>query len=976
MAEFYRSIGHVPPVHDRVRAEAALAELDGLIRANDDLGGLGGLLENSSPVCSLLESVFSSSPYLSSLIMRDPEGLQDWLLSEPEAHLAKLTSQLEADMAAVSAIDGAMALLRRYKARVALWLALADIASLWEVEKITLALSEAAETALRTAIRFLFSQAALKGYFTPDDQEMPEKSSGYFVLGLGKLGAYELNYSSDIDLIIFFDPECAVFLKDTEPSTFFVRLTRDLVRMMQERTADGYVFRTDLRLRPDPGATQVALSVDAGLSYYESLGQNWERAALIKARVVAGDDAVGADFLKQLSPFIWRRYLDYAAIADIHAMKRRIHSFRGHGEIAIAGHDVKLGRGGIREIEFFVQTQQLIAGGRQADLRGRGTLAMLQQLQKRKWIDPGTAEDLSGSYKFLRHVEHRLQMIADEQTHKLPLDMSDLERVAHFCGFENTSSFADVLVTNLTRVQGYYDGLFDHLPQSGTGAEEGIFRGDDDNPETLATLKEMGFGDPEKVISSIAAWRSGRYASTRSERARERLNEILKPLLVALAGSAEPDAAIAAFDRFLAGLPTGVQLFSLLCANPDLLRLVADIMGAAPRLARLLGRKPRVLDAVLDPGFFGDLPPPQALATLVRKEVGAVTDYQDCLDRARAVGTEQAFLIGVRVISGSISAEQAGGAYALLAEKLIGALHKAVTREMESTHGSMPGGQAAIIAMGKLGGREMTAASDLDLIIVYDFEGATSLSDGVKPLAGGQYYARFTQRLISALTVPTAEGALYEVDMRLRPSGNAGPAATQLAGFADYQQNKAWTWEHLALTRARVVAGPAPLREEIEEVIRDVLRQKREADKIADDVHEMRARIGKEKGTDDIWNIKLVRGGLVDLEFIAQFLQVIHAHKHPEILDQNISASLARLADAGLLSKDEAEILIPAARLYHDLTQLLRLCLDRPFKAETASSGLKALLARSSGKTDFEALERHLAQTQQQVHAAFDRLVV
>ena len=284
----------------------------------------------------------------------------------------------------------------------------------------TQALSDAADTSVSCAVRFLLSRAAVAGHIEPRNPAEPDEASGYFVLGMGKLGAGELNYSSDIDLIIFFDSSQTNLKEGVEPASFFVRLTRDLVKLLQERTAEGYVWRTDLRLRPDPGATQLALSTDAGFAYYESFGQNWERAALIKARVIAGDKEAGQSFLEQISPFIWRRYLDFAAVADIHAMKRRVHEFKGHARIAVAGHDVKLGRGGIREIEFFTQTQQLIAGGRQPELRTLQTLVTLERLAKQGWIDDKAVRDLTQSYRFLRNVEHRLQMIADEQTHKLP----------------------------------------------------------------------------------------------------------------------------------------------------------------------------------------------------------------------------------------------------------------------------------------------------------------------------------------------------------------------------------------------------------------------------------------------------------------------------------------------------------------------------------------------------------------------------
>ena len=700
---------------------------------------------------------------------------------------------------------------------------------------------------------------------------------------MGKYGAGELNYSSDIDLIVFFDRDHIRTAPGVEPQGFFVRVTRDLVQMMSERTGDGYVFRTDLRLRPDPGATQIALSTTAALIYYESFGQNWERAALIKARACAGDIAAGKELLDELAPFIWRKYLDYAAIADVHAMKRQIYAYRGFAHIAVAGHNIKLGRGGIREIEFFVQTQQLIAGGRQSELRSRQTLVAMAKLVDRGWIKPHVAKELSEAYLYLRRIEHRLQMVADEQTHEVPDDPARLESFAMFCGYPDTAMFSRQLIARLETVQKHYAALFEDAPELTPGSVNMVFAGQIDDPGTVAALKEMGFSQPSEVLAIIRGWHHGRYPAVRSPRARERLTEVQPLLVAALADTADPDRALASFDRFISELPAGVQLFSLLRANPALLRLLADIMGTAPRLSRILSRRRRLLDAVLDPRTLGMLPTAEELDRIIAGELGdGEHDIQYVLDRARVVGSEQQFLIGIRVLSGAIKANQAGGAYALLAERLINALKGAVERELVRAHGQVPGGGAAILAMGKLGGREMTAASDIDIILIYDFDDTATQSDGARPLAPQQFYARLTQRLISALSAATAEGTLYEVDMRLRPSGLQGPVATQLKTFVDYQTTTAWTWEHMALTRARVISGPAVLRAQVDAAVRASLVWPRDRAKIAADVLAMRERIAKEKGTEDIWDLKQVRGGLVDVEFIAQYLQLVHAGKHPE----------------------------------------------------------------------------------------------
>jgi glutamate-ammonia-ligase adenylyltransferase len=794
---------------------------------------------------------------------------------------------------------------------------------------------------------------------------------------MGKHGARELNYSSDIDLIIFYDPEKAPLATGLEPGTFFVRLTRDLVKLMTERTPEGYVFRTDLRLRPDPGATQVALSVGAGLHYYETVGQNWERAAYIKARAVAGDLSAGEAFLKELAPYVWRKNLDYAAIADIHAMKRQIHAHKGHGKIAVEGHNLKLGRGGIREIEFFVQTQQLIAGGRQTDLRVSQTLEVLDRLAGRGWVGRQTADEMAEAYRFLRGIEHRLQMIDDEQTHTLPSKPDKFERLARFSGYETADAFAKALRQRLETVQGHYAALFEDVPALSRSSAPGslVFTGDSDDPETVKTLAEMGFSNPSSVINTVRSWHHGRYAATRTARARERLTEFQPLLLEALSGTANPDLALATFDRFLAELPAGVQLFAMLRNNPALLELLAGIMGTAPRLARLVSRRPRLMDAVLDPGFLGPLPKPEELAALVRPPLEQAQSYEECLDRARQIGQEQAFLIGVRVLSGSIPAEEAGSAYAALAGQLAASLQNQVETLLNRQHGQIAGGEMAVIAMGKLGGREMTANSDLDLIIIYRYSENQAQSSGPKPLSPTQYYARATQRLISSLSAPTAEGGLYEVDMRLRPSGKSGPVATSLLSFIAYQNNEAWVWEHMALTRARVISGPDALKRDIETTIRGVLCQKRDHAEIAESVRDMRRRIAKEKGSKDPWDLKYVDGGLVDLEFISQHLQLIHAADHPGVLDQNTSAAFEKMRAEGVLSADDASVLLRATHLYHSLTQIMRLCQEGRFDPDKSPPGLNALLAQAAGVPDFSSIPPLLQEVQDAVGACFEKLV-
>jgi glutamate-ammonia-ligase adenylyltransferase len=924
-------------------------------------------------LADVVAAIAEASTYLWDLIRADPARFAELVQAEPEARFAVLVASLEslreADDAAVSRA------LRRAKAEAALLIALADIGGVWPLERVTRALTEFADAALGAAVRHLLRGAAATGRLKLADPAKPEAGSGYVVLAMGKMGAFELNYSSDIDLIVLYDEEAPALAHGVEAGQLFVRLTRNLVKLMQERTADGYVFRTDLRLRPDPASTQIAISLTSALNYYESTGQNWERAAMIKARPCAGDIAVGEQFLKDVAPFVWRKYLDYGAVADVHAMKRQMAAYKGHDEIAIEGHNIKLGRGGIREIEFFVQTQQLIAGGRHPELRGRRTLTTLEDLAQNGWIGREAAHDLAGAYRFLRAVEHRLQMIGDEQTHTLPSEREGLERFARFLGYAGRDAFAAVLLEHLRKVQRHYARLFEDAPAAEASRRALAFPPDKDSTETLDKLAAMGFRRPLEVSQSVRRWLSGEYRSLKGEFARTHLAELVPVLVDQLARSENPDQALVTLDRFLAGLHGGARLLSLLRRNPDFVALLALVLGNAPRLADILARYPHVMDALIEPSFFGALPDADKLAAELSGTFVQAESYEDLLDRARQFSQEHMFLIGVRILSGTVSAEQAGEAFARLADVLIRAIHQAVERNFLTTHGRLKNQQSAILALGKLGGREMTAASDLDLIIVYDFDEQHPQSDGARPLYGGQYFARVTQRLVSALAAPTSFGALYSVDMRLRPSGRSGPVATMIGSFESYQENEAWTWEHLALTRARVVSGAPAFAARVETVIRDVLCRSRDAETIAAEVVEMRAAIAAEKGDDERWNLKYVAGGLIDLEFIAQYLQLVHAAQMPKILDTSTVRALDNAARLGVLAAKDADVLRPAVRLYHNLTQILRLCLSGPFDPKSAGPGLLSLLSRAADVPDFVTLEAHLAETQAKVRASFVRIL-
>ncbi len=929
----------------------------------------------------LLEAVFGNSPHLTLSAVKDPGFLRDILTEGPDAACAGVMSGLRRAGNDGLDGDGLARDLRVAKRRVALAVAVADITGAWSLEQVTGALSDFAELALSRAAGHLLRAAAAGGAFTLPDADDPEKGSGLVVLGMGKLGARELNYSSDIDLIVLYDNERVRTDRPEELHNHFVRLTRSFVRRMEERTVDGYVFRTDLRLRPDPGATPLALSALAAETYYESLGQNWERAAMIKARPVAGDRAAGAAFLERLTPFVWRKNLDFAAIQDIHSIKRQINAHRGGGTIALAGHNIKLGRGGIREIEFFVQTQQLIWGGREPELRCIATVDALRALAAKDRIAPQTADDLIAVYRHLRQVEHRLQMVDDEQTHTLPADEAGLRDLAVFLGYADARAFGSDLLAHLRRVETHYSDLFEHAPTLGAqGPVAGnlVFTGSEADPETIKTIGRLGYKNPQTVDAVVRGWHHGRYRAMHSTRARELLTELMPALLKALAGTPEPDKAFLNFDEFLSGLPAGVQLFSMFYSNPHLLDLVAEIMGQAPRLAAHLSRRPSVLDSVLTADFFDAPPPPAALAGELDGLLDQAGDFEDALDTSRRWANDRKFQVGVQSLRGHLAPRAAAAALSNIAEAALSRLRPRVEKEFAHQHGRVAGSAMAIVAMGKLGGREMTATSDLDLIFIYTAREGAEASDGPKALPPSQYFARLSQRLIGAVTAQTADGRLYEVDMRLRPSGSAGPIACSHEAFVGYHEKEAWTWEHMALTRARVIAGPAALHALVDTALRETLTRPRDAGTLLTDVAGMRARMDSEHHTDLIWEVKHLRGGLVDVEFITQYLELEHAHAHPEILSPNTRTALRRLRDAGLLETPVADDLIEGLDLWQAIQGLLRLTIGGESRRDADGEipeGLHEALARAGGAVDFVALKEKVTATAGRLHRHFVDLI-
>jgi glutamate-ammonia-ligase adenylyltransferase len=967
-----------PPLADAKRARARLAELIERAEGKPEADALLPLLREGR-FRDLTAALADHSPFLWRLAFADSARLANLATHAPEEthrDLVDAQAGLYREAAAGRiARDDVVRALRRNRAAHALLVALADIGGIWTVEQSTQALSDLADASVRGGVNLLLTEAAGTGRIILKNPDDPGPGSGVVVLALGKHGAGELNYSSDIDLVVFFDSAAPMLREGVEPAPFYARLAQQLSRLLQERTADGYVHRVDYRLRPDPGSTPVAVSLSSAYSYYETVGQNWERAALIKARPVAGDLLLGERFLADFAPFIWRKYFDFASIADVHAMKRQIHAVRGHDEIAVAGHDIKLGRGGIREIEFFVQTQQLVFGGRRPGLRGRRTLDMLVELHREGWITAKARDELSDAYRFLRSVEHRLQMVADEQTQRLPSDEDHLKRFAKFCGFSGRKAFAEALCGHARKVQAHYALLFEAGPELASEVGNLVFTGSGDDPETLATLRRLGFQHPEQAAEMVRGWHFGRRSAITSARAREVLTELTPSLLAALGGTADPDGALAALDRAFGRMPAVVELLTILQSHERLRLLFADLLGTAPRLAETVSYSPHVLDMIIDPAFAEPVSDLERIEARVRGLVGHPAHFEDFLDRLRDAARQIRFLASARLLSDIFSPSQAGQAYAAIAEAIVRVSLEAVQAAFEADHGTIPGGRIAVLGLGRLGSRELTADSDLDLVVLYDFDEGNRESSGPRRLDAIVYYTRLTQRLVAALAAPTRRGRLYEVDLRLRPQGGKGPLASQVRGFLAYQDSEADFWEHMALTRARVIGGDAAFGREVSEAIAGIIARPRDQTAVAAETRAMRDLIAQEKGDQDPWDLKLAAGGLTDLDFLAQALVLAHAYAHRELIGRPTPETLAEAARAGLLNQGDAQKLLEASALLTDVFQWQRLMITGRFDPKAVAPAILKRLAAVAGQPDAERLLDRLNETRAGVREIFSRVL-
>lgn len=880
-----------------------------------------------------LERAAAYAPFLRGLIERHTD-----IVGILEA--GDVAGALTACCAGIEDLTPACAL-RRERARIALVLAIGDLAGLLGFEEVTGALSDLADRALDRAVATAIAER------TPG-----APAEGFAVIALGKHGSRELNYSSDIDPILLFDPDRLPCRPREEAADAAVRIGRRVVELLQARDADGYVFRVDLRLRPSPEVTPIALPVEAAIGYYESSAVAWERAAFVRARAAAGDRALGGFFLDAIRPFVWRRALDFGAIGEIRGMSRRIRDHHSSGQSFGAGFDLKRGRGGIREVEFFAQIHQLIHGGRERALREPATLPALAVLAEHGRIDAEEGAALGHAYRLYRTIEHRLQMVDDRQTHALPRDAAALDNVAALHGLPDGAALLDLLRPHVERVGRIYDAL----------EAEGRPGLPDDPSQLAGQLVAAGFDPPQSALATLAKWRGGGARALQSAAAREALEEMLPTLVEALGRSADPDGALHRLDDMLARLPTALNFFRLLAARPPLARLLAAILSHAPTLAAELGRRPELLDGLIDATAFAPAPNlPALIEEFAAGEAGE--DYERLLDRIRRAVGERRFALGVQIVEGASDPLEVAAGYSRVAEAALEVLARGTVEEHIRAHGRVPGSELVILALGRLGGAALTHASDLDLVYLFtgDFSGE---SDGPKPLDATRYYNRLGQRVTAALSVPTAAGPLYEVDTRLRPSGSKGLLAVSVDSFATYQRDSAWTWEHMALARARPVFGSPAARAAVQAAIDATLAAPRDRVKLVADAAQMRRDMAAHKPAAGPLDAKLIEGGLVDLEFCVHVAQLTHARG----LDPHLPTAIAALIEAGLLPPDFGRAHDVLARM------LVTLRLVAPDAQEPPPATAK-LIARACGFDDWPALLAGYAEARQTVAATWARMI-
>ena len=906
--------------------------------------------------------LLGNSPFLGGLLMRDIGFAETLVTQAPDRIAIRILEGLAAADPGMSRAD-LMRLLRVSRNRVALIAAVYDCFDLWGVMRCARLLSDFADQAVRLTVSHLLARSVVQGELAP----APDGGLGYFVLAMGKQGARELNYSSDIDLIALYDPERVCYQGAKTPRDHFARLTHAMVSILESRNADGYVFRTDLRLRPDAAATPAAITTDFALDYYRERGRTWERAAFIKARPVAGDRQAGARFLQQMTPFVWDEALDFRSVEEIRSMSEQIHDFHGHGEVKLAGQNVKLGRGGIREIEFFVHMHQLAYGGRNRRLRGSGVLSMLDVLEREHHLMPKETETLKTAYALLRRVEHRLQMVNDNQTQALPESEEGLAHLAAFLNLASREELAALLGGVFGRVHALYRARF-NVPELERRIAEAIAAGRPGRADAVSALGAAGFAQPETAVETLRGWLAGHHPSTAPDRVRAILGDLLEDVVEALAKTPDPDRALIRLDAFLSRLPEDLPLFPMLRAHTWLLNLIAVVMGVAPRMADLLDANPHLLQAALDPSFFLPVPARPTLAAELGERLGEGGSLGDRVDRVAAWVGDRQFQVGVQALQNLITLDEASASRSHIAGAAIEVLYGELAADLRVRRGEPAGRGCAIVALGDLGAVEMAFGSPLQLLVVADFDPSAS---GGQARATRRFHGRTARRLGAALRRRTRAGPLFETDLTLMALCELERAVESPWDLrSEAHGADASPVEVMALSRADVIGGDPVAVEDAKAAIRGILSGPWDDARLGRATAAMRSRQPADTIAEDPFEVRRVAGGLGDLEITARCLQLAHAQGSAAVLATGVAAAFEALAGAGVVTADEGRSLAAAVRLQRGVEAFLRLTWGGHAPVRDAPDTLKARLADALACDGFEVLEERLRDAQQLAVAA------
>ncbi|MBN2645723.1 MAG: bifunctional [glutamate--ammonia ligase]-adenylyl-L-tyrosine phosphorylase/[glutamate--ammonia-ligase] adenylyltransferase [Desulfuromonadaceae bacterium] len=932
----------------------------------------------------VLLTMLGASTFLTSILCRFPHLAHELfcggdLLNTKD--IKQMRGELEQRLSPDADRELLKKVLRQYKHREVLRIAARDLSGLAALQEVTAELSSLAAASLQVACEHCQHLLQLE-YGRPlldEPDEEGQTEALFTVLGMGKFGGWELNFSSDIDLIYFYSSAqgrtrggAGGAESCIELHSYFVKLAELLTRTIGRATEDGFVFRVDLNLRPEGRSGELACSLAAAESYYESWGQNWERSAMMKARPVAGSIALGEKVLRALEPFIYRRYLDYGMVEDLKQMKQKIDSSLTRERES--ENNLKLGRGGIREIEFFIQALQLVFAGKDPLVRERSSLKALQLLAKAGHLSTRDAQTLSDAYVFLRTVEHRIQVVQERQTHSLPTSADELLRLARRSGFADLETFSHTLEQHRQHVMRIYRGLFfageEEMGEENSREVRFILNADVDAPADADGVKDLleaaGFREVDKAFDAFMRLRDGRFGPPMTRRVRRYYDRIVPTLVQELLHSAEPDMALRHLETFLLSLRSHGNFYALLAENLKIIELLISLFATSTLLSRFFTQHPELLDSLVSSSYATSTKTiEEQRADLQLRLQGHEEDYESQLDILRRFRNEEFLRIALNDLQGATLQGSGTLQLSTLAQVCLEVAVSLAQKEMlprfglpygEEGEGAQALAEFAVLGMGKLGGRELNYHSDLDIIFIYSGQGQTRPGPGTdlqrfKPLSNQEYFSRLGQRIISVLTLVTREGRLYEIDTRLRPSGNQGPLVTSLDAYASYHQNQAQLWERQALTKARVVVGSSLMTRRIERINEEITWKKPLPENLEAEIYRLRGRMEKEiaRESQQQFNIKTGRGGLVDVEFLTQYLQLRYGEQFPSVRQTNTLQAIQALGKEVLIPQTMVNRLTTGYKFLRRLENKLRLVHDQSISDIATDQASLAKLARLLG---------------------------